>query len=203
MTTRWWISLVMFGTMGCASAAATEPSRSAETSAREGVEPAPPSEAAAADGFTVAVPETVDAWRAPILDAATRHGVEPDLVALVVWQESNGQADARSSAGALGLMQMMPATAAAVARRLGHAPPSDAELLEPERNLDLGCAHLAELSAQWATDGLDADAVHRIGIAYNGGGRVLEAWLRGESLPPETERYAATLRERWETRSQP
>jgi len=193
-----WISLVMLGAMGCAPAAATEAPQSAKTSSADGEQ-----SDAVAGGFTVAVPETVGAWRVPILEAAERHDIEPDLVALVVWQESNGRADARSPAGALGLMQMMPATAAAVARRLGQAPPSDAELLEPGRNLDLGCAHLAELSAEWATDGLDADAVHRIGVAYNGGGRVLEAWLRGEPLPPETERYAATLRERWEARGQP
>lgn len=146
----------------------------------------------------MSVPKGVAAWAAEITAAAGRHGLDPDLVALVIWLESNGAAEARSPAGALGLMQLMPSTAAAVARRHGQSPPSDDDLLDPERNLELGCAHLAELAAELATEGLDAEAVRRIAIAYNGGHGVLAAWQRGEALPAETERYSATMRERWQ-----
>lgn len=148
-------------------------------------------------GPTLIVPAQVAAWSTEIATAAARHDLDPDFVALVVWLESNGRADARSSAGALGLMQLMPSTALAVAQRQGQPRPSEEDLLDPPRNLDLGCAHLAELAAELATEGLDPAAAHRIAVAYNGGPRVLAAWQQGAALPPETERYAAAIRDRW------
>ena len=145
-----------------------------------------------------ALPEAVSAWWPEINAAADRHGVPPELVALVVWLESNGDPEARSPMGALGLMQLMPGTAAKVAQGRGEPAPGEDDLLDPERNLDLGCAHLAALAAEHGAEPLDGAAVHRIAIAYNGGAKVLAAWQGGAPLPEETERYAATLRERWE-----
>jgi soluble lytic murein transglycosylase len=144
------------------------------------------------------LPEAVSAWWPRIVTAAEHHGVSPELVALVVWLESNGEPTAVSPAGALGLMQLMPGTAAKVAQARGEPPPTEGELLDPQRNLDLGCAHLAALGSELGVEPLDGAAVHRLAIAYNGGAKVLAAWQRGEPLPAETERYAATMRERWE-----
>lgn len=170
-----------------------EPAPSGRAAAGEGADPAP----APTEDPMAGLPTAVADWWPEIATAAGHHGVPAELVALVVWLESNGDPGARSPRGALGLMQLMPATAAEVARARGEPPPTEDDLLDPERNLDLGCAHLAALSTALATAPLDDAGVHRLAVAYNGGTRVLAAWQRGEPLPPETERYAATLRERW------
>jgi soluble lytic murein transglycosylase len=200
--------VLSWGLLGCAPgpvdeelSAPEEPVRSsppaAEAEVAEAHRAAPgPSDPAGRAPSTV--PEAVAAWWPEITAAAGRHGVPPELVALVVWLESNGDAGARSSLGALGLMQLMPATAAAVAQTRGEPSPTEGELLDPERNLELGCAHLSALAAELGATPLDGAAVHRLGVAYNGGAKVLTAWQRGEPLPTETERYAAALRERWE-----
>jgi soluble lytic murein transglycosylase-like protein len=197
-----WVALV--GLFGCAPGPVEEelltpeqPDRSGPAAGREG-EPA--EVLGIAPGAPVGLPDAVAVWWPEITAAAEHHGVPPGLVALVVWLESNGEPEAVSPAGALGLMQLMPATAAKVAQARGEPPPTAAELFDPERNLELGCAHLSALRAELGAEPLDGAAVHRIAIAYNGGAKVLAAWQRGEPLPAETERYAATLRERWEAR---
>lgn len=148
------------------------------------------------------VPDAVSAWWPQISAAADRHGLPPDLVALIVWLESGGAPAVVSPTGARGLMQLMPATAARVAEDRGEPAPTDDELSDPERNLELGCAHIAALVAELGLgpDGLDGDAVHRLAVAYNGGVGVLRAWDGGEPLPEETRAYAEAMRERWETR---
>lgn len=61
--------------------------------------------------YTGDVPAAAGQFRAAFEAAAQRYGVDPDLLAAVAWTESNFNADARSHAGALGLMQIMPGTA--------------------------------------------------------------------------------------------
>jgi soluble lytic murein transglycosylase-like protein len=71
-----------------------------------------------------------------IKEAAARYGVDAGLVQAVVRAESNFNPDAVSSAGALGLMQLMPSTASS----LGVTDP-----LDPEQNLDGGVKFLSQL----------------------------------------------------------
>ncbi len=149
---------------------------------------------------TEGLPKAVRAHWPQISAAAKRHGVDPQLVAVVVWTESNGHAAARSPAGARGLMQLMPATARAVARDMGRAVPTADELDDPALNLELGVAHLAALIADLTEGPLDRAAVHRVAAAYNGG---IEVALRAEAgvpLPAETATYAARVADRWAAR---
>ncbi len=89
--------------------------------------------------------------------AAEAHGLDPALVAAVVEQESAFQVQAVSPAGAMGLMQMMPGTAA----ELGLLEPFDAAA-----NLDAGTEYLAWLIDRYGDVGLAL-------AAYNAGpGRV-------------------------------
>jgi soluble lytic murein transglycosylase-like protein len=179
-----------------------EPKHSGHAAAVDEPDPAPGA-SEAGHSKPADLPAAVGAWWPEISVTAERHHLPPALVALVIWLESNGDAAARSPSGALGLMQLMPATAAKVAAARGEPAPTEAELLDPSRNLELGCAHLSALATELGTSPLDGAAVHRIAIAYNGGTKVLTAWQGGAPLPDETDRYATKLRERWEALAPP
>jgi hypothetical protein len=79
------------------------------------------------------LPPAGRAWAPSIERAALRAGIEPALLASLVWAESGFQPDARSHAGAIGLAQLMPGTAAG----LGVDPH------DPQQNLDGGARFLA------------------------------------------------------------
>ncbi len=83
--------------------------------------------------WSSALPAAGQAWTSEIERAAANAGVDPRLLAAMVWQESGFQPDAVSRSGALGLAQLMPATA----EGLGVDP------LDPIQNLDGGARYLA------------------------------------------------------------
>jgi len=109
----------------------------------------------------------------PILEiprAARRPDVEPALILGLSRQESEFDANATSSAGARGLMQLMPATARETARKLGVAYRENG-LGEPDYNMQLGAAHLAELLERW-----NGSYVLTI-AAYNAGSGNVARWV--------------------------
>lgn len=124
-------------------------------------------------------------WRFPmmakgrVLAEAKRYGVDPALAYGLMRAESAMQPDARSHAGALGLLQLMPATAQAVARRNGLRYNGSESLIDPEINLPLGIAHLGELYREF-----DGKWV-RVAAAYNAGANAVERWIdqRPDSAP--------------------
>ena len=76
-----------------------------------------------------------------------------------------------SPAGAIGLTQLMPSTAAAVARRLGMGPILPGSLTNPVTNIRIGAAYLGELLARYGRQPALALA------AYNAGGGAVGRWL--------------------------
>jgi soluble lytic murein transglycosylase len=118
-------------------------------------------------------------WRTELVQAAGRAAVDPLLVAAVVREESSFNAQARSRAGARGLMQLMPDTARPMAqsRRL---PFNNGDLLDdPAANLEMGSAFLAALLREFGDP--------RLAIAaYNAGpARVREWWAARRSADLE------------------
>jgi soluble lytic murein transglycosylase len=97
-------------------------------------------------------------------------GLDPLLVHSVIRQESLFQYDALSTAGAVGLMQLMPATAAQVAQRLKVAKYNRRDLLKPALNVRLGTAYLAGL-----VKGYDGDYFRAV-AAYNAGEKAVNGW---------------------------
>lgn len=136
--------------------------------------------------FPLAGP-SVDRWSALIDEAAQRFGIPADWVRGVMGQESGGRTHLNgspitSSAGAMGLMQMMPATFAELRARHGLGPdPHD-----PRTNIMAGAAYLREMYDRYGPRYFLA--------AYNAGPARVDDHLRtGRPLPYETRAYQATL----------
>jgi len=107
-----------------------------------------------------------------LLEVAHETGVDVNLLGAVMIAESSGRAGVRSHKGALGLFQLMPATAAEQAQRLGLPPPDEQKLLEdPRLNARLGARYLAWLLARQHGD------AERALIAYNAGPGRLGRWI--------------------------
>jgi len=101
---------------------------------------------------------------------AAEFGVDPFLFAALVRQESVFDPEALSPAGARGLAQLLPGTAAATARGLDVAFYAD-WITVPDLNLHLGAAHFADLQRRFPARSEAAVA------AYNAGARPVTRWL--------------------------
>lgn len=128
---------------------------------------------------------------AALLSAQSRaQGVPPALLQGLAKQESRFSPGVSSGAGAIGLLQLMPATAAELAGRALEP----ASLKEPETNAELGARYLSQLLKQWRGELLPAVA------SYNAGPAAVAAWINPqlqaapelwvEAIPyPETRLY--------------
>lgn len=101
-------------------------------------------------GLSSRYPDSIQQWKATIETAAGQHGLDPNLVAAVMLQESGGSAEVISTSGAVGLMQVMPRDGIAAGFICGGQPcfasrPSIDELLDPDYNIDYGTRMLAGL----------------------------------------------------------
>lgn len=104
-----------------------------------------------------------------LVGEATRAGVDPALVAALIRQESLFDPGATSSAGARGLMQVMPDLGKKVARSLGYEGWDPVLLYQGDANLEIGTVHLKEL--------LEAQGnVVEVLAAYNAGGHRVVRW---------------------------
>jgi soluble lytic murein transglycosylase len=101
--------------------------------------------------------------------AAGAAGLDPFFVAGLIRQESLFNADIRSSAGAVGLMQIMPATGRGLARQMGIPGFQTAHLERPATNLALGTRYLADQLRRFERE---ADAL----AAYNAGPARMARW---------------------------
>jgi soluble lytic murein transglycosylase-like protein len=95
-------------------------------------------------------PGSVLQWCSLISTYATKDGLDPDLVAALIWQESGGNPQAISGSGAIGLMQVMPQDGQAANFMCANGPcfssrPNTGQLLDPEFNISFGTKMLAEL----------------------------------------------------------
>lgn len=122
-------------------------------------------------------------YAAPVADAARRFGIPERWIWAVMRVESNGDVRAISGAGALGLMQIMPATWAGLRSRYGLG----SDPFDVRDNIMAGAAYLREMFDRYG----NATAML---AAYNAGpGRTDEHLSRGRPLPAETRAYLAKL----------
>jgi soluble lytic murein transglycosylase len=115
---------------------------------------------------------------------ARNYDLPPTLLAAVIYTESKFDADARSGAGAVGLMQLLPETAKGIAIRTGGDRFVVSDLLDPELNVRYGSWYLRNLLNRY-------DDVPTALAAYHAGQGNVDAWRsRGLGIQfPETRTY--------------
>jgi hypothetical protein len=130
---------------------------------------------------TAAQPRRGDQIEDLLQAAARRHSVDPALIRGVIYVESRFRVDARSGVGARGLMQLMPTTAATLARDLGW---DSYDIVDPEFNIEAGTYYLAKLLERF--DGSKSLAL----AAYHTGPTRVAGWVRrNRPLPSYSRRY--------------
>ena len=102
--------------------------------------------------------------------SARRNDLDPALVAAVIYAESRFDAGARSDHGAVGLMQVLPETAAQIAGETGGVTFVPADLEDPRVNIRYGCYYLRSVLDSFGGDSVAAVA------AYNAGAGAVSGW---------------------------
>ena len=123
------------------------------------------------------LPEEVTRLSLAVAAESRRAGLPVELVLAVILVESDGYNFAVSEVGAMGLMQLMPATAEAVARQIGLPWQGPAALFDPVSNVRLGVFYLQGLIERYGS-------LTTALAAYNWGPtRIAKRLQRGESIP--------------------
>jgi len=118
------------------------------------------------------------AYREPVLQAAQKNGLNPAWMFALIRQESLFTADAQSSAGAVGLMQLLPSTASWIANKL-HIPFAPVDLKNPWTNLSLGGIFLKQIAVKFKGNEIFATA------AYNAGPNRVKVWVPLRAMPAD------------------
>ena len=100
---------------------------------------------------------------------AANYGLEPQLVAAVIYQESKFDPNAESASGAVGLMQLLPSTGQGIADRTGGDAWTPEDLHDPELNIRYGSWYLRHLLDKYGDEELAL-------AAYNAGQTNVDRW---------------------------
>jgi soluble lytic murein transglycosylase len=127
-------------------------------------------------------------YKAIVRGHARNYGLDPALLAAVIYQESKFDAHAKSSSGAIGLMQLLPDTAKGIALHTGGSRFRVEDLYDPEINVRYGAWYLHHLLLKY---GDEKDAL----AAYNAGQDNVDRWRRaGKGIQfAETRAYVARV----------
>jgi len=113
-------------------------------------------------------------------------GLDEDWVFSLIRQESAFLPQARSSVGAMGMMQIMPGTARRLSHQMGISTPSGNDMLTAETNVKLGTYYMSQLRKQFDGNIILATA------AYNAGPHRADAW-QPEYLPVSGDIWIETI----------
>lgn len=125
-------------------------------------------------------------WREEFTTAATQAGIPLSLLYAVARHESHFVANARSSAGAVGVVQLLPTVAARIAGLYGLKKRSSRALLKPAYNAAIGARYLAQISSF-----LRGNLALVLG-AYNAGPYAIRRWLK-RSGPVPTDVFVESI----------
>lgn len=129
-------------------------------------------------------------YEAIVRGHAKNYRLDPALIAAVIYQESRFDPGARSSKGAIGLMQLLPDTALGIAARTGGTSFRIDDLYDPEINVRYGAWYLRHLLDKYGDEKLAL-------AAYNAGQANVDRWLdAGQGIAfAETRRYVERVEE--------
>ena len=102
---------------------------------------------------------------------AEKYGLQPEFLMAVIRAESFFKPNARSSAGAMGLMQIMPKTGTWISKKLKMEDFNVDMLFDPEVSVEMGCWYFSYLSEKYSGDEMKMLA------AYNAGPGNVEKWI--------------------------
>jgi soluble lytic murein transglycosylase len=127
-------------------------------------------------------------YQAIVRGHAHNYRLDPALLAAVIYQESKFDATARSSSGAIGLMQLLPATAEGIALHTGGSKFRLSDLENPEINVRYGSWYLRHLLDKYGNEELAL-------AAYNAGQHNVDTWrAAGEGIQfGETRHYVSRV----------
>ena len=142
-----------------------------------------------------------DAFADAVSASAKRTALDAELILAVARRESLFKPDARSAAGAVGLLQLLPITARRAAAVIGRPAPSDRDLQDPTVAVDLGAWYLSELLGRFKDPAIAV-------AAYNAGPRAVAPWVKAavglpldvfvEEIPfKETRKYVKIVVGSW------
>lgn len=136
----------------------------------------------AGQGLSNAVPDKIRQYEPQIMASAKKYGVDPALIAGVIQQESGGNTNAGSGAGACGLMQLLPSTAGCSAQELKS---------NPALNIDKGTQYLKQQLDRYHGN------VDKALAAYNAGPGAVDKY---GGVPPyaETQHYVQAVKGNYE-----
>ena len=127
-------------------------------------------------------------YKAIVVAHARHYELDPALLSAVIYSESKFRADAESHSGAIGLMQLEPATAKGIAVHTGGSKFVVSDLYDPELNVRYGSWYLHHLLAKYGDEKLAL-------AAYNAGQRNVDEWrAKGEGIQfSETRAYVSRV----------
>ena len=118
------------------------------------------------------------AWPELIIEAGEKYGLEPELAWAIMKQESAFQPECYSTAGARGLIQMIPSTSEYVALEHGWENYSPDILYRPEVSVEYGLCYISEVNEGF-------DHLYSTLAGYNGGPHNTRRWGAGSVSPEE------------------
>lgn len=149
-------------------------------------------------------PVTVTRWQNTINTMAKRYNIDPNYVAIIMTMESGGNTNAKSEAGAIGLMQVTPPTAKDIAGKYLKTPVRHYDLNNPKTNIEFGVAYLAQLRNTFGdyTQGPSwTYTAELVAAGYNGGPGAANSVYKGEGLTDtQTVVYARDAFNMWRER---
>ena len=110
---------------------------------------------------------------------ALKNGIDPYFLLSIIREESKFRVDAKSRSGALGLMQLMPDTAAILANNMGVEIRNRDEFYAPIINIMLGSRYVKEMLDTWKNNKIYCLA------SYNGGPNNVEKWMDKNKVTDE------------------
>lgn len=126
-------------------------------------------------GYELAYPQLFEKY---VIKEAEEYKLDPALIWAVIREESHFRYDAVSKAGAIGLMQIMPATGKDIASRMGLSI-TDNDLFKPEINIMLGAFYINSMMNMFNGD------IDKALAAYNGGPGNVKKWLESGLMTSE------------------